>query len=283
MEFRAGKFVYKFQSTAVVMGIINVTPDSFYNGGRFYDTERAVERAFELVEEGAGIIDIGGESTRPGAIPVEEKEELRRVLPVIERIAGKINVPISIDTIKPGVAKQAVSAGASIINDIAGNRTESTMWEIVAETGVGYIVNHIQGTPQTMQLKPTYSDVVREINEFFDDRLKRLKLLGVEENRIVLDPGIGFGKTVEHNLTILKNIIQFKKWGRPIMIGASRKSFIGKILDADVESRLAGSLACAAWCAINGVNIIRTHDVRETAHVIKMIEAIVSTGDGKCS
>ncbi|MGB9601968.1 MAG: dihydropteroate synthase, partial [Limisphaerales bacterium] len=163
MRLRAGKFAYDFPRATIVMGIINVTPDSFYNGGRYFDHNRAVERAFELIEEGAEILDIGGESTRPGAQPVEEKEELKRVIPVIERIADKINIPISIDTVKPEVARRAVAAGASLINDIAANRQEPEMWQIVAETGAGYIVNHMKGSPQTMQLNPVYCDVVKEI------------------------------------------------------------------------------------------------------------------------
>ncbi len=274
--FRARKFKFEFPRPAMVMGVINITPDSFYVGGRFPSTEQAVEHAFEMVEQGADIIDIGGESTFPGAQPVDEKTELGRVLPAIEKLTGKINVPISIDTIKPAVAGEAVAAGASIINDVAANREDSSMWEVVSETGVGYIVNHMQGTPQTMQLNPVYTDLVKEINEFFKDRIKRLKSLGVNEEQIVLDPGIGFGKTVEHNLQILKYLIQFKQWGRPIMIGVSRKTFIGKILNVNVESRLAGSLACAAWAVLNGVNIIRAHDVTETMHTIKMVESIVS-------
>jgi len=261
------------------MGIINVTPDSFYNGGCYFDTESAVERAFELVEQGADILDIGGESTRPGAQPVEEGEELKRVIPVIERIADKVNIPVSIDTVKPGVARRAVAAGASIINDVMANREEPEMWKIVAETGAGYIVNHIKGTPQTMQLNPVYSDVVKEVNEYFEERLGRLKSAAVNEEQVVLDPGLGFGKTVEHNLKILKNIRAFAKWGRPVMIGASRKSFIGKILNLDVKFRLSGSLACAAWSVMNGVKIIRVHDVSETVQVVKMIEAIMREGD----
>ncbi|MGC8886088.1 MAG: dihydropteroate synthase [Verrucomicrobiia bacterium] len=279
MRLRAGKFAYDFPRATIVMGIINVTPDSFYNGGRYFDHNRAVERAFELIEEGAEILDIGGESTRPGAQPVEEKEELKRVIPVIERIADKINIPISIDTVKPEVARRALAAGASLINDIAANRQEPEMWQIVAETGAGYIVNHMKGSPQTMQLNPVYCDVVKEIDDFFEDRLRRLKSIGVYEDQVVLDPGIGFGKTVEHNLKILKNVKYFGKWGRPVMIGASRKSFIGKILNLDVEFRLSGSLACAAWAVMNGVKIIRAHDVRETVQVAKMIEAIMTEGD----
>ncbi|MGC8743640.1 MAG: dihydropteroate synthase [Verrucomicrobiia bacterium] len=279
MRFKAGRFTYDFPRTALVMGIINVTPDSFYNGGCYFDTESAVERAFELVEQGADILDIGGESTRPGAQPVEESEELKRVIPVIERVADKVNIPISIDTVKPGVARRAVAAGASIINDVMANREEPEMWKIVAETGVGYIVNHIKGTPQTMQLNPVYSDVVKEVNEYFEERLRRLKSAGVNEEKVILDPGLGFGKTVEHNLKILRNIRAFAKWGRPVMIGASRKSFIGKVLNLDVKFRLSGSLACAAWAVMNGVKIIRVHDVSETVQVVKMIEAIMLEGE----
>lgn len=272
--FCARNFRFEFTGKMVVMGVLNVTPDSFFDGGKYFSLDSAVDRAYELAEQGAGIIDIGGESTRPGAKPVSEEEELRRVIPVIERVADRLKLPISIDTMKPAVARRALQAGASIVNDVAANRTDPQMWEIVAEFSAGYIANHMQGTPQTMQINPTYKDVVSEINEFFGDRLVKLKDCGVRKENVVLDPGIGFGKTTEHNLKILNRVVEFKKWNRPVMLGVSRKSFIGKVLGVNAEARLSGSLACAVWAKLNGVNIIRTHDVLETAQAIKMIEAI---------
>lgn len=272
--FCARNFRFEFTGRMVVMGVLNVTPDSFFDGGKYFSLDSAIDRAYELAEQGAAIIDIGGESTRPGAKPVSEEEELRRVIPVIERVGERLKLPISIDTMKPAVARRALQAGASIVNDVAANRTDPQMWEIVAEFSAGYIANHMQGTPQTMQINPTYKDVVSEINEFFGDRLVKLKDYGVREENVVLDPGIGFGKTTEHNLIILNRVVEFKKWNRPVMLGVSRKSFIGKVLGVDVESRLSGSLACAVWAKLNGVNIIRTHDVLETVQAIKMIEAI---------
>lgn len=256
------------------MGVVNVTPDSFSDGGQFLDSTLATEHALKLIEEGADIIDIGGESTRPRATPVDEKEELRRVVPVIERLAGKIKIPISIDTMKPGVARAAIQAGASIVNDIAANREEDEMWRLVAETGVGYVLMHMQGTPQTMQQNPTYADVVAEVGGFFESRLSRLSAVGVHLEQVVLDVGIGFGKTLEHNLQLLRELGSFRKWDRPMLLGVSRKAFIEKLLGAKVSERLPASLACACWAVLNGVQIIRTHDVAQTRQAVRMIETL---------
>lgn len=276
MIFRARQFSFTFPRPALVMGIVNVTPDSFSDGGRFLDCEKAVEHALALVAQGAEILDVGGESTRPGAEPVAEQEELRRVVPVIEQLAGRIQLPISIDTVKPGVAQAALRAGASIVNDIAANRSDDTMWRVVAEAGAGYVCMHMQGSPQTMQAAPHYQDVVREVGEFFAERLQHLKAHGVKPEQVVLDPGIGFGKTLEHNLQLLANLGSLNQFTRPLMLGVSRKSFIGKVVAADASQRLPGSLACACLALQSGVQIIRTHDVTETIQAVRVMEAVLN-------
>jgi dihydropteroate synthase len=276
VKLRAGQFEFVFPRPALVMGIVNVTPDSFFDGGRFLDAQAAVDHALQLVEQGAEIIDVGGESTRPGALPVAEPEELRRVMPVIAQLAGRIKVPISIDTVKPGVARAALAAGASIVNDVAGNREDPALWRLVAEASAGYVVMHAQGTPQTMQAHPVYTDVVREVGEFFSERLRRLSDCGVGREQIILDPGIGFGKTVEHNLELLGAARSFTSLERPLLFGVSRKSFIGKLLGAELEARLPGALACACLAVAAGVQIIRAHDVAETVQAIRMTEAILA-------
>ncbi len=258
------------------MGIVNVTPDSFSDGGRFLDASAAVAHALQLVEQGAGIIDVGGESTRPGALPVTEPEELRRVMPVIEQLAGRIKVPISIDTAKAGVARAALAAGASIVNDVAANREDGALWRLVAEARAGYVCMHAQGTPQTMQAEPIYTDVVREVREFFSERIRRLSDCGVGRDQIILDPGIGFGKTVKHNLQLLGAARSFASFERPMLLGVSRKSFIGKLLGAELAARLPGALACACLAVAAGVQIIRAHDVAETVQAIRMTEAILA-------
>lgn len=276
MVFNACKFKFVFPRPALVMGIVNVTPDSFSDGGQFLDTEAALAHAEALVAEGAEIIDVGGESTRPHAAPVDEDEELRRVMPVIERLAPRLRVPISIDTQKPGVARAALAAGASIVNDIAANRADPTLWRWVGEAGAGYVCMHMQGTPQTMQINPRYEDVVREVGEFFVDRLTRLRECGVSREQVILDVGIGFGKTLDHNLELLRALEWFKRLERPLLLGASRKSFMGALLGAKIEARLPASLACAAWAIAMGVQIIRTHDVAATVQAVRMTEALLA-------
>lgn len=278
MRFRAREFEFIFPRPTLVMGIVNVTPDSFSDGGQFFEPDRAAQHALKLVEEGADIIDVGGESTRPRATPVDEAEELRRVIPVIKQLAGKIKIPISIDTVKPAVARAAIENGASIINDIAANRANDAMWKIAAETGAGYITMHMQGTPQTMQQNPDYADVVAEVDEFFQERLSRLTSAGVDMEQIVLDVGIGFGKSLEHNLQLLAGLSSFTKWNRPMALGVSRKSFINQLLGAKVEERLSASLACECWAVQSGTQIIRTHDVTATRQAIRMTENLLSHG-----
>jgi dihydropteroate synthase len=276
MILRARQFTFTFPRPAQVMGIVNVTPDSFSDGGRFLDPSAAVAHALRLVEEGADIIDIGGESTRPGASPVSEAEELRRVMPVIERLAGRLKVPISIDTVKPGVARAALAAGASLVNDVAANREDIALWRVVAEAGAGYVCMHMQGTPRTMQANPVYHDVVREVGEFFAERLERLSGCGVGQDQIILDPGIGFGKTIEHTLQLLGAVQEFTSLGRPLLLGVSRKSFMGELLGAELPARLPAALACACLAVSAGVQLVRAHDVAETVQAIRMTEAILA-------
>lgn len=274
MILRAGPYQFAFPGPALLMGVVNVTPDSFSDGGQFYKPQAAVERALQLVDQGAGLIDIGGESTRPGAEPVNEGEETRRVLPVIEQLAGRIKAPLSIDTQKAGVARAALAAGASMVNDIAAHRQDEALWQAVAEFKAGYVAMHMQGTPQTMQRKPTYGDVLAEIGAFFADRLDRLKQAGVEPEQVVLDVGIGFGKNLGHNLQLLAGLKRFTRFERPLLLGVSRKSFMGQLLGLDLSARLPASLACAVWAVQNGVQIVRTHDVAETRQALRMTEAI---------
>ena len=279
MILRACQFEFIFPRPAMVMGVVNATPDSFSDGGRFRDPAAAVEHGLALVAQGAEIIDVGGESTRPGAEPVSEAEELRRVLPVVERLASQAKVPVSIDTQKPAVARAALRAGASLVNDIAANRADDEMWRIVAEARAGYICVHMQGTPRTMQLNPVYQDVVREVGDFFMERLGRLKGAGVDAVQVVLDPGIGFGKTLDHNLKLLAGLERFTNLNRPVLIGVSRKSFIGKLLGMEVSERLAAALACASLAVQAGVPMIRTHDVADTLQAVRMTEAILARSE----
>jgi len=275
MLLRARQFTFTFPRPALVMGIVNVTPDSFYPGARFDDADSAVAHALRLVAEGADIMDVGGESSRPGAALVSEAEELRRVIPVVEALAATVAVPISIDTVKPGVARQALRAGASIINDIAANREEEAMWRLAAESGAAYVAVHMKGSPATMQENPVYDDVVGEVDRFFEDRLKRLLACGVHVQQVVLDVGLGFGKRVEDNLRLLAQLRRFTKWECPLLVGASRKSFTGAASGAKVQERLPPSLICACWGVQNGAGIIRCHDVAATRHALRMTEALM--------
>jgi dihydropteroate synthase len=259
------------------MGILNVTPDSFSDGGQFLDPQAAVRHGLALVAEGADLLDVGGESTRPNATPVPAEEELRRVLPVISQLAARVAVPISIDTMKPAVARAALQAGASLVNDVGAHRTDPAMWRLVAETGAGYVAMHMQGTPQTMQQHPTYQDLLGEVDAFFGDRLQRLAACGVASDQVALDVGIGFGKTAAHNLQLLAGLARFQEWNRPLLLGVSRKSFIGQVAHGTtVTERLPGSLACACWGVQAGAHIVRTHDVAATRQALRLTEAILA-------
>jgi dihydropteroate synthase len=276
MIFRARQFEFVFPRPALVMGVVNVTPDSFSDGGKFLDADAAVAHALKLVAEGAEILDLGGESTRPGAEPVVETEELRRVLPVIQQLAGRVNIPISIDTQKPAVARAALAAGASIVNDVAAHREDGAMWREVAEFRAGYVCMHARNPPPTMPGNPACGDVVRDVVEFFRERLGRLNAADVTADQVVLDVGIGFGKTMEHNLQLLANLRSFTTMARPLLIGVSRKSFIGKLLGAGLTERLSASLACACLAVESGAQIIRAHDVAETIQAVRMTEALLA-------
>jgi len=274
MLFQARQFRFEFPRPALVMGIVNVTPDSFSDGGLFIDPAAAVAHGLRLVAQGAEILDVGGESTRPGATSVSESEELKRVIPVIRELASRTKTPVSIDTQKPTIARAALEAGASIVNDIAANRTDEAMWRVVAEMEAGYVCMHMQGEPQTMQTEPHYDDAVSDVAEFFDHRLKWMAACGVPETHIALDPGIGFGKTAEHNLQLLAGLGTLGQFNRPLVLGVSRKSFIGKIVDARPQARLPGSLACACL-ALPDAQIIRAHDVKETVQAVRVAEAVL--------
>ncbi|MBC8326062.1 MAG: dihydropteroate synthase [Verrucomicrobia subdivision 3 bacterium] len=265
MNWQTGNITWQFPRPTMVMGIINVTPDSFSDGGKFSTANAAVAHALQLAAEGAELLDVGGESTRPGAPPVDEAEELRRVIPVIEKLAGETDAVISIDTQKPTVAKAAVAVGARVINDIAAHRADDAMWRVAAESGAGYIAMHMQGTPQTMQNAPEYDDVVATVEAFFAERLEAMAAVGLPAEQVALDPGIGFGKTAGHNLALLAGLTRFTKFQRPLMVGASRKSFLG----GKIPERLDSSIACACRAAADGAHIVRVHDVRETVQALR--------------
>jgi len=259
----------------VVMGIVNVTPDSFYDGGKRFDSAKAVADGIEMIDSGAEILDIGGESTRPGAQPVPLDEELRRVLPVVRELRQRSNVPISIDTYKEAVARAALDEGADIVNDISALRFDPAMAALVARAGVPVILMHMQGVPQTMQREPRYQDVVEDVREFLAERVRSAGLAGIAREQIIIDPGIGFGKTLVHNLALLKDLHSLKSLGQPLLIGVSRKAFIGRILNSSApEERLEGSLAAAVAAVLRGANIVRVHDVSETVRALRVTDAI---------
>ena len=263
-----------FGQRTLVMGVVNVTPDSFSDGGQFATTESAIVHGLKLVDEGADILDVGGESARPGAKPVALEEELRRVLPVIEALAAKTSVPISIDTYKPIVAQKGLETGAHIVNDITALR-DPEMAGVIAATGAGVILMHMKGTPQTMQKAPSYRDVVSEILAFLQQRVSDAHTAGIAPERIIVDPGIGFGKSTQDNLELLRRLSEFRSLGKPVLIGTSRKSFIGKILDVpNPAERLAGTAATVAWAISRGADIIRVHDVSFMRQVARMTDVL---------
>jgi len=270
-----GGYSLDLSSRTHVMGVLNVTPDSFSDGGRFLDKDKAISRVMEMVEEGADIIDIGGESTRPGAKSLGEKEELDRVIPVIKAVSDKVRVPISIDTYKYEIARQALDAGAAMINDISGLRSDKRMASLAAENKVPVIIMHMQGAPKDMQKNPKYKSVVGEILGFLREQSDKAVAAGIQRDLIVVDPGIGFGKTKDHNLTILKRLSEFRSIGLPIAIGTSRKSFIGMTLGLEVDDRLEGTAASVSYAISQGANIIRVHDVKEMVRVVRMTDAIM--------
>jgi dihydropteroate synthase len=267
-----------FSQGSLVMGVLNVTPDSFSDAGQFFDTDKAIEHGLKMAGEGAAIIDVGGESTRPGAQPVPAKEQIRRVVPVISALCKKVDVTISIDTYDFEVAKAALDAGAAMINDITA-LSDERLGKLAAEYRVPVVLMHIQETPATMQVEPKYKDVVREVQQFLIERAKRAEQLGISKDMIFIDPGIGFGKTVEHNLLLLKNIGGFVDSGYRVCIGTSRKSFVGKITGREnPRDRIFGTAATVALCVAAGVSIVRVHDVAEMIDVVKVAGALRSVG-----
>jgi dihydropteroate synthase len=256
------------------MGILNVTPDSFSDGGRYLEVDRAVERGVQMSREGADLIDVGGESTRPGAMTIPVEEELRRVLPVIRGLKASGCRTISVDTRHPEVAEAALEAGAVIVNDIQSNRTDPRLWHVVREHRAGYVCMHMQGEPATMQCAPEYRNVASEVLDFLRERVVRLEEVGIDAERVVIDPGIGFGKTRDHNWTLLRRIGDLARLGRPVLLGVSRKSFLGPQAGDARAERISGGLGCTAWAATQGVRIFRTHDVEPTVRLLEVMATL---------
>jgi dihydropteroate synthase len=274
--WKIGERVFDVSRHGLIMGVLNVTPDSFSDGGEFLTADKATERGLQMAAEGAHIIDIGGESTRPGSEPVTADEELRRVIPVIENLRRKLDVLISIDTSKAEVARAAIAAGASIVNDVTGGERDDQMLPLVAETKSAFIIMHMQGTPRTMQLQPHYTDVVAEISEFFRQQYARTIGLNIDPMAIAFDPGIGFGKTIEHNLELLAQLEQLRAHDRPLVVGVSRKSFLGKLIGSPaISDRLVPALALSALLRARGADVFRVHDVKENVHALRVSEAIL--------
>lgn len=267
-----GSVTYDLYARTYLMGVLNVTPDSFSDGGKYFNVEKAVRHGLEMVEQGADFLDVGGESTRPGSESVPVEEELRRVIPVIERLAKSASVPISIDTYKSEVAEHALDAGAVIVNDISGLHFDVRMADVAASRNASVILMHIKGTPKTMQVNPEYDNVIEEICLYLQEGIQRAESKGIEQ--IIIDPGIGFGKKLEHNLTILKHLKEFQRFGYPLLVGPSRKSFIGMLLDLPVEERLEGTAAAVAVSIMNGAAIVRVHDVKEMKRIAAVVDAI---------
>jgi dihydropteroate synthase len=274
--WKIGKRVFDVSRHGLIMGVLNVTPDSFSDGGEFLTADKATERGLQMAAEGAHIIDVGGESTHPGSQPVTVAEELRRVIPVIENLRRKLDVPISIDTSKAEVARAAIQAGASIVNDVTGGQADDQMLPLVAETKSAYIIMHMQGTPRTMQIQPRYTDVVAEISEFFRQQFARAIGLNIDPMAIAFDPGIGFGKTLEHNLELLAQLEWLRVHDRALVVGASRKSFLGKLIRSpEISDRLIPGLALTSLLRARGADVFRVHDVRENVYALQVTEAIL--------
>jgi dihydropteroate synthase len=256
------------------MGILNVTPDSFSDGGAWLDPQRAVDQALRMEEEGADVVDIGAESTRPGATPVPVEEEWRRLQPVLERLGGRLGVPISVDTYKAEIVRRAIASGAHMINCVGACSLDPAMAEVVAGSGVSIVLMHMRGTPQTMQENPVYRDVVAEVGDELAAAVRRAEERGIARECILVDPGLGFGKTFEHNLLHLRHVDALAGLGRPVVIGPSRKSFVARVLTPERQDRDDGTMALVAWAALRGAHMVRVHDVRRTRNVIRMLEAV---------
>ena len=264
----------EFPRTPLIMGVVNVTPDSFFDGGRYLDTAAAVAHAIQLVEEGADLLDIGAESTRPGADVVSEVEECRRAIPVVTAVAKSVSVPISIDTSKAMVARAALDSGAILVNDVTALRGDPMMADVIAETGAGIVLMHMQGTPRTMQQAPRYDDVVEEISVFFEERIRFAMAHGIVRRQIILDPGIGFGKLLTHNLTLLAQLNRFEIFECPLLVGVSHKGFLGQLVRRPVQERQWGTAAAVAIAVDRGAGILRVHDVRAMKDVVQVAAAI---------
>jgi dihydropteroate synthase len=272
--WRAGSHSLSCGERTLVMGILNVTPDSFSDGGMFFDPEVAVAHGIRMAEEGADIIDVGAESTRPGSDPVPPEKERDRLVPIVKRLTAELDVPISADTRKAEVAAAAVEAGASIVNDVSAGR-DPAMFEIVRDAGAGYVAMHMQGEPKTMQDDPHYDDVVTEVRDFLAERIDAAVAAGIDVDRICVDPGLGFAKNFHHSARLMKEIDQLLSLGRPVLVGPSRKSFIGEALgDAPMDRRLEGTLGAVAWMAARGAHIVRVHDVEPTVRLLSVVDAI---------
>jgi dihydropteroate synthase len=275
LVWRAGDVEIACGGRTLVMGIVNVTPDSFSDGGRFLDPGAAVDHAMRMVDDGADILDVGGESTRPGSDPVPAVEEIDRVLPVIDGLVTKVSTPISIDTRKPAVAAAALDAGAVIVNDVSAAGAPG-MLDVVRDRGAGLVLMHMLGEPKTMQRAPRYDDVVAEVGDYLRLRIDAAVAAGVDADRLVVDPGIGFGKDLDHNLTLMRHLDALLELGRPVLVGPSRKRFIGTLLGGlPADQRLEGTAAAVAWLVARGASIVRVHDVREIVRVVRVVDAIV--------
>jgi dihydropteroate synthase len=274
--WKIGDRVFNVSRRGLIMGVLNVTPDSFSDGGNFFALEKAIEHGVRMAAEGADIIDVGGESTRPGAEPIAADEELRRVIPAIEKLRAKIDVPISIDTSKSDVARAAIQAGASIVNDITGGRGDEAMLPLVAETRSAFIIMHMQGTPRTMQNQPRYSNVVSEIADFFRQQYTCAIGCNIDPMAIAFDPGIGFGKTLDHNLELFAGLERLRAHDRPLVVGVSRKSFLGKLIDSpEIGDRLAPGVALTSLLRARGADVFRVHDVKENVSALRVTDAIL--------
>ena len=274
--WKVGKRVFDVSRHGLIMGVLNVTPDSFSDGGEFLRADKATERGLQMAAEGAHIIDVGGESTHPGSEPVTADEELRRVIPVIGNLRRKLDLPISIDTSKAEVARAAIEAGASIVNDVTGGQEDDQMLPLVAETKSAFIIMHMQGTPRTMQTQPRYTDVVAEISEFFRQQYALTIGLNIDPMAIAFDPGIGFGKTLDHNLELLGQLERLRAHDRPLVVGVSRKSFLGKLIGSpEISERLIPGLALSALLRAQGADVFRVHDVKENVYALRVTEAIL--------
>lgn len=274
-KINCGDRILDLSSRTHIMGILNVTPDSFADGGKYFDPARAIERGIQMAEEGADIIDIGAESTRPGAEPVAVEEELRRIIPVVEGLLSEVDIPISIDTYKSFVAETALNAGAQLINDISGLRFDPQMKEVVARFQVPIVIMHIKGKPRNMQQDPYYENLIGEIYEYLAESMRIAREAGIRQENIIIDPGIGFGKRLMDNYEILKRLKEFQGLACPILIGPSRKSFIGKVLSLPPEQRLAGTIAAVAIGIQNGAHIVRVHDVQEVSRACRIVDLLV--------